>query len=105
MLNTVFKFMANAAIIVGLFLFVRLIYGAANGSLVAQLFPASQESLKHTVIALGLGIPVPLHVVSVGLILQRRRLPNSWARISLPAVVISGCWLGAALAVRFFVLG
>ena len=99
-----FRIIANTAIVVGFFLLARVIYGAADGSLVSQLLPESPESLPSTAIVLGLSLPVPLHVISVGLVLQRWWLPHSWARISLPAAVISGCWLGAALAIKLFVL-
>jgi hypothetical protein len=97
------RFVANAAIVVGFYLLARAIYGAANGSVVAQLFPESQESFPNIAVVLGLSLPVPLHVISIGLLLQRRWLPHSWARISLLAVVISGCWLGAVLAIKLFV--
>lgn len=102
--RVIFRLIANTAIVVGFFLLARVIYGAADGSLMSQLLPESPESLPNTAIVLGLSLPVPLHVMSVGLVLQRWWLPHSWARISVPAVVISGCWLGAALAVKLFVL-
>lgn len=97
------RLIANAAIAVGIYLFVRMIFSALTGSLAARLFPESPESMENTAIALVLGLPVPFHVISVGLILQRRWLPHPWARISIPAVVISGCWLGAALGIKFVV--
>ena len=97
------RLIANASIAVGFFLFARVIYGAVNGSLVAQLFPESQKSAWDTVVAVALSLPVPFHVIAVGLILQRRWLPRSWTRISLPATIISGCWLAAALGIKWFV--
>ena len=98
------RLIANTAILVGLYLFASMIYGAANGSLDARLFPESQESLSNTLVALALGLPVPFHLISVGLLLQRRWLPHSGARISFLAVVISGCWLGTAIGIKLFVL-
>ncbi len=100
----VIRLIANVAILVGLYLFARMIYGAVSGSLAAQLFPESQESVSKALVVLSLGLPVPFHVISVGLLLQRRWMPHSWARISFLAVVISGCWLGAAIGVKLFVL-
>lgn len=105
MLRTIFRCLANAAIILGVFLLARVLYGVADGSLAAQLLPESRGILWNTVTALGLGLPIPLHVISVGLVLQRRWLPDWWAKISVPAVVISGCWLGAVLAIKFFAIG
>jgi hypothetical protein len=81
-----------------------MVYGTVNGSLAVQLFPESQGSVSNTVAALVLGFPVPFHVISVGLLLQRRWLPQSLARISFLAVVISGCWLGAALGIKLFAI-
>jgi hypothetical protein len=104
MSRIIVRLIATAAILAGLYLFVRMISGAVNGSLAAQLFPESPESVSNTLVALSLGLPVPLHVTSIGLLLQRRWLPHSWARISFLAVVISGCWLGAAVGVKLFVL-
>ena len=103
MSKRIVRLIANAAIAVGFYLFVRMIFSAVTGSLAAQLFPESQESMGNTAIALVLGLPVPFHVISIGLLLQRRWLPHSWARISFLAAVISGCWLGAALGIKLFV--
>lgn len=98
------RLIANIAILVGMFLFARMIYGALNGSLAARLVHESQGFGSNNVIALALGLPVPVHVISVGLLLQRRRLSHSWARIAFLAAVISGCWLGVALVTKIFLL-
>ena len=100
-----FRLIANGAIIVGFILLARVIYGASDGTLAARYFPESRVSLPNTILALGLGLPVPLHVISVGLFLKRRWLSPLWIRIALIAVVISGCWLGIALAVKLFLQG
>jgi hypothetical protein len=97
------RLIANATILVGFYLFAMMICGAVNGSLAAQLFPESQESVSDTVVALVLGLPLPFHVIAVGLLLQRRWLPHSWAKISFMSVVISGCWLGTAIGMKLFV--
>lgn len=91
-------------IAVGLFLLLRVIYHAAGGSLVAQLFPESQQLWTKTLYAIGLSLPVPLHVISVGFVLQRRWLSPPWSRIVWLAVITSGCWLGAALMIKIFML-
>ena len=100
----ILKIIANAVVVVGFFLFVRVIYAAVDGSLVSQFFPGSPASIRHTLLALGLGFAIPLHVISVGLFLRRQWLPPAWAKISLPAVALSGCWLGIALSIKFYML-
>lgn len=95
---------ANVLIVVGLFLLVRVLNNAVTGSLVGQLFAQSQGSWIRNVYALGLSLPVPFHVISVGLVLQRRWLPPLWTRVVWLAVVVSGCWLGAALGIKMLVL-
>ena len=98
----IFRCIANGAIVVGFFLLVRVIYGAVDGAFGSQLSPGSKESFHNTMVVLGLRLPVPFHVISVGLLLQRRWLPPLWSKIALGAVVLSGCWLGIALAVEYF---
>jgi hypothetical protein len=80
-----------------------MLYGSVNGSLAAQLFSESQEAVSNTVVVLALSLPLPFHVISVGLLLQRCWLSHLWARIAFLAVVISGCWLGVAIGIKFLV--
>jgi hypothetical protein len=102
--RNIIRIIAKVVVAVGLLLLVRVIYHAANGSLVAQLFPESQQSWISNLYAIALSLPVPLHVISVGFVLQRRWLPPHWTRIVWLAVVISGCWLGVALVIKVFLL-
>jgi succinate dehydrogenase/fumarate reductase cytochrome b subunit len=104
MFKMISRAVANLVILVGLFLLVRILYNAATGSLTAQLFAASQESWIKSVTALGLSLPLPFHVISVGLILQRRWLSPLWKRTAWIAVVVSGCWLGVALAIKLLMI-
>ena len=88
----------------GLLLLAKVIYNAVTGSLSVQLFSRSQGSWLLTMYALGLSLPIPFHVISVGLILKRRWLSPFWAKAAWPAVVMSGCWLGVALGIKLLVL-
>lgn len=105
MLGTVFRGLANVVILVGVFLLLKVVYHSATGLLVDQVLPHPQGEgwLPHA-FALGLSLGVPLHVISVGLVLQKKWLPPLWARTSRIAVVVSGCWLGAALGIKTLVL-
>jgi succinate dehydrogenase/fumarate reductase cytochrome b subunit len=104
MFKMVPRAIANLVILVGLFLLVKILYNAASGSLAAQLVAASQESWIERMAALGLSLAVPFHVISVGLILQRRWLSPPWTRAAWIAVVVSGCWLGLALGIKLLIL-
>lgn len=73
---------------------------AANGSLASKVFPNAEPTAKIAAYALGLTFPVPLHVISIGLILQRRWLSSGWSKFAWIAIVTSGLWLGAALVVK-----
>ena len=102
--RNIIRIIAKIAVAAGLLMLVRVIYHAANGSLVAQLFPESQQSWISNLYAIALSLPVSLHVISVGSVMQRRWLSSHWIRIVWPAVVISGCWLVVALVIKVFLL-
>ena len=95
---------ANLVIAAGLLLLAKVIYSVATDSLSVQLFAQPQGSWISTICALGLSLPVPFHVISVGLILKRKWLSLFWAKAAWLAVVISGCWLGVALGIKLLVL-
>ncbi|NIQ38908.1 MAG: hypothetical protein GTN81_10010 [Proteobacteria bacterium] len=104
MFKTPARIVANLLIAVGLFLLIRILHNAVTGALVSQLFAQSHGSLMRNLYALGLSLPVPVHVISVGLVLQGRWLPPRWARAGWLAAVVSGCWLGAALGIKVLIL-
>ena len=95
---------ANIVILIGFFLLGRVLCSSQSGALAQQYFGASPESWIQNLYAAGLGLPIPLHIISVGLILQLRWLSPIWAKGARWAVGVSGCWLGLALAIRWLVL-
>ena len=95
---------ANFVICAGLFILVKILYDAATGALNVQFFTASPVSWTTHVFALGLALPLPFHVISVGLLLQKRWLSPPWKKVAWIAVVASGCWLGAALGIKVLIL-
>ena len=98
------RILANATILIGLFLLGRVICQATTGGLAAQ-YPALPTGLAaRGLYALGLSLPVPMHVIAVGLILQRKWLDRNWTRVAWWAAVFSGLWLGAALLIRLTLL-
>lgn len=100
MLRVLARIGASGIVVVGLLLLAGVLHKAATGSLVTEAFGRSRVSWVYLIYALGLALPVPAHVISVGLILQRRWLSSLWARGAWIATVISGCWLGLALGIK-----
>ncbi len=84
----------------GIGLLGRLLWMAADGSLPAAVLPRADPGGWTPAIALALALPVALHVIAIGLIVQRRWLSVPWKRFAWIAIVSSGCWLGVALVVR-----
>jgi uncharacterized membrane protein YGL010W len=99
-----FRIIANMVVLSGIILLVRVLYGFFTGQLAVQTLAQSHEVWTSAVYALALRLPVPFHVMSVGLFLQRKWLSPTWAKIAWYAVVISGCWLGIALVIRLWVM-
>ena len=94
------KIAGNAIIVVGVALLIKTIYASVNGDLARELFPDWPGSALSNACAFALSVPVPLHVMAIGLILQYRRLTSGWAKTARFAIVISGCWLGVALGIK-----
>lgn len=84
----------------GVGLLGKVVYNSANGALALRLFDHLPPSGFVNAWAFGLSVPVPFHVIAVGLILQRRWLSPGWRKVTWYAVVISGCWLAVALGIK-----
>jgi len=100
----VVRVIANIIILIGFFLLGRILYYGLSGVLAQQYFTQSQGSVIENVYALGLSLPIPLHIIAVGLVLQLRWLSPIWAQGTRWAIVVSGCWLCLALAIRWLAL-
>jgi hypothetical protein len=98
------RVIANITILIGFFLLVRVLYYGLSGVLAQQYFTTPQGSMIQNIYAFGLSLPIPLHIIAVGLVLQLRWLSPTWARATRWGIVLSGCWLGLALAIRWLVL-
>ncbi|WP_319541595.1 hypothetical protein [uncultured Pseudodesulfovibrio sp.] len=90
--------------IIGLCLFGLVCLDAYEGTLAAKYFSSSQIVAEHHTYALLLSLPVPLHIIFIGLIVQKRWLSDGLARFAWFGIVGSGLWLGAALVVKMFLL-
>jgi hypothetical protein len=100
----VVRAIANVTILIGFFFLGRALYYGLSGVLAQQYFTQPQGSVIQNVYALGLSLPIPLHIITVGWILQLKWLSPIWARGARWAIVVSGCWLGLALAIRWLAL-
>ncbi len=105
MVRTVVTLMARGIIVVGVLMLVGIVCQTVSGSLAARFQVESAGAWTGSLFALALGLPVPFHVVAIGLILQRRWLSPLWSKAAWIAIVGSGCWLGVSLAVRLLLLG
>lgn len=106
--NKLARWISPTVMAVGVFLFLRLAYGAISGSLIAEYYDhlhAGTKPMLYLLLSLALALPVPLHVISIGLILRRKLLSPIWAKLAWFSIVISGCWLGVSLVIRQFMLG
>lgn len=90
----------NLILLAGFFLLVRLIYNAITGELVSEMQHEYRNIELTTVKALLITLPIPLHVIAIGLILQKRWFSKVWKRIAWFAIIASGMWLGIALLIR-----
>jgi len=104
MRKMVVRVTANIVILIGLYLLGRVWCNSFSGAAAQQYFGTSAVSGIQNFYALSLGLPIPLHVISVGLVLQMHWLSPRWTKFARWAIVISGCWLGLALAIRWLIL-
>ena len=100
----VIRVTANAVMIVGFLFLANILYGAISGSLAVRVFTGLHQSWIYNVYALGLILPVPFHIIAIGLILKRKWLSPFWARAAWPAIFFSGCWLCVAMGIKFLVI-
>lgn len=99
-----FRIAASLVTLVGIGLLVLVVHDFLNGVLAGKFFPTADHTPAHHLMGLLLALPVPLHVIFIGQIVQKRWLPRLWRRIAWIGITGSGLWLGAALVVRLYVL-
>ncbi|MBN2432572.1 MAG: hypothetical protein JXQ27_13940 [Acidobacteria bacterium] len=102
--TAVYTWLCLFIVLVGAGLLVRALWGILAGSaLHGPGHAAHLSDLSGSIVMreLGVRLPVPFHVMAVGLFLQRFRLSPRWRRFAWWAVVVSGVWLGLALLARW----
>ncbi len=93
---------ASAVSIAGLGLLGLVLYDATVGALAAKFFPGTESTPFLHLGGLLLALPVPLHIIFIGMIVQVKWLKPPWARLARVGIVFSGLWLGVALAAKLF---
>jgi hypothetical protein len=78
-----------------------LVSGSAGAGRYGSHAPAEGDVLS-TALFLVLYLALPLHLICVGLLMQRPYLPVPWPRIVWWSVVVSGVWLGSSFLIRKF---
>ena len=73
-----------------------------SGVLAEKLFGHLPPSGVVNAWAFGLSVPVPFHMIAVGLILQKRWLSPEWRKAAWYGAAVSGLWLGLALGIKTF---
>lgn len=94
----------NTVTIVGLCLLALVFYEWEQGVLAEEFFPGIAHATHHATYALLLALPVPLHIIFIGLIVQKRWLSPGMARFAWIGITASGIWLGISLLVQFFLM-
>ena len=98
-----FRWLCAFIIAIGILLLIKVFYEAWNDMLVATIFTQEQADSNpalYSFYAFCLSLAIPYHVISIGLILQRKWLSHTWKKIALFAIVTSGCWLGTSVAIQ-----
>lgn len=75
--------------------------GSAGAGRYGHWAPGEGDAVS-TFLFLALYLALPLHLMCVGLLMQRPYLPVPWPRIAWWSVVVSGVWLGSSFLIRKF---
>ena len=97
-----YRIFASTVSTVGICLLGLVFYDTLNGILAGEFFPDVEHTTRHHLGGFLLALPVPLHVIFIGLVLQKRWLSPAWARFAKVGIVTSGLWLGLALAMKLY---
>lgn len=98
--TSAFRLLASLTTVVGLCLLVLVFVDWSNDILAGEFFPDTEHTYKHHLGGLLLALPVPLHVIFIGLIIQKKWLSPPMAKFAWVGITSSGMWLGASLLYR-----
>ncbi len=84
----------------GLWILVNVVYEYFTGTLSSEIEIDWSKINHKNLVALLLALPIPLHVISIGLIIQKKWLYPKIRKVAWIAITASGIWLGMALLVK-----
>lgn len=97
---TLFRTLAFSVTLVGVILLALTFHYWQQGDLAPKYFPDVTHTDSHHLSGLLLALPVPLHIIFIGLIVQKKYLSRPWQRIAWVGITGSGIWLGISLLIR-----
>ena len=98
----VFRILASLVSVIGILLLVMVFVDWQAGYLADKFYPGLEHSSRHHLYGLLLALPIPLHVIFIGLIIQKKWLSPPMAKFAWMGITSSGMWLGVSLALRMF---
>ena len=98
------KIFAIGLFLLGLYYFIEFIYLIVNGKLDTGVISTTSSGNNESLYAVLLTIPLPVHLMTVGLYLQRNLFTLNNARLIKILVIGSGLWLGLAYIIKNFSL-
>ena len=99
----ILKSVSNIIVFGGFLYLIKIIVNGFDGTLASEMVNKKQVTFSYHILALALNLPIPFHIISVGLIFQKRWLSLKFNRILWIALIISGTWLGIAIVVKLFI--
>ncbi len=88
-----FRILASTITVIGICLLILVLVDWQNGTLAEH---ATGQRLEGLLLAL----PIPLHIIFIGLIIQKKWLSPPWARFAWIGITTSGLWLGASIVAK-----
>lgn len=95
-----FRIFATLISIAGVGLLVKVFILFYTGTLSDDIHAEWAGDDSKNIYSLLLALPVPLHVISIGMIIQKKWLSPLLGKIAWFSIVTSGVWLGISLFIK-----
>ena len=98
------KIFAAGLILLGFYYFTDLLYLIFIGKFETEISFMTKSEAYNSLYSILIKIPLPFHLMAVGLYLQRDVFTQNRARLVKFLVIGSGTWLGIAFLIKNFSL-